>query len=65
MKNLNHTTRLDFICYLVMVLAIIILIIGICTGDETMICISGIVIFTIILYFLILNTYRFIKYGKK
>ena len=62
--NLEHTTLLDVILYLLMVLSIIVLIIGACVGLELMIIIPGILIFIILLVFLVLNTYRFLKFKR-
>lgn len=62
--NLEHTTLMDVILYLLMVLSIIVLIIGACIGLELMIVIPGILIFIILMVFLVLNTYRFLKFKR-
>lgn len=60
--NLRQTTIFDIILYIIMVLSIIGVVIGVCNGNDTIMSISGIFIFVILLIFLIINTYRFIKY---
>ena len=63
--NLRQTTIFDIILYIIMILSIIGVVIGICNGNDTIMSISGIFIFVILLIFLIINTYRFIKYKRK
>ena len=63
--NLNKTTKLDIILFIIMDLSIFLLIIFCFIKIDLLITICGIIIFIILLYFLILNTYRFIKYGKR
>lgn len=60
--NLQQTTIFDIILYIIMILSIIGVVIGICIDNSTIMSISGIFIFVILLIFLIINTYRFIKY---
>ena len=60
--NLQQTTIFDIILYIIMVLSIIGVVIGVCNGNDTIMSISGIFIFVILFIFLIINTYRFIKY---
>ena len=60
--NLQQTTIFDIILYIIMILSIIGVVIGVCNGNDTIMSISGIFIFVILLIFLIINTYRFIKY---
>ena len=60
--NLQQTTIFDIILYIIMILSIIGVVIGACNGNDTIMSISGIFIFVILLIFLIINTYRFIKY---
>lgn len=60
--NLRQTTIFDIILYIIMILSIIGVVIGVCNGNDTIMSISGIFIFVILLIFLIINTYRFIKY---
>ena len=63
--NLQQTTIFDIILYIIMILSIIGVVIGVCNGNDTIMSISGIFIFVILLIFLIINTYRFIKYKRK
>lgn len=63
--NLQQTTIFDIILYIIMVLSIIGVVIGICIDNSTIMSISGIFIFVILFIFLIINTYRFIKYRRK
>ena len=63
--NLRQTTIFDIILYIIMILSIIGVVIGICNGNDTIMSISGIFIFVILFIFLIINTYRFIKYRRK
>ena len=63
--NLQQTTIFDIILYIIMVLSIIGVVIGICIDNSTIMSISGIFIFVILFIFLIINTYRFIKYKRK
>ena len=63
--NLRQTTIFDIILYIIMVLSIIGVVIGICIDNSTIMSISGIFIFVILFIFLIINTYRFIKYRRK
>ena len=60
--DLRQTTIFDIILYIIMILSIIGVVIGVCNGNDTIMSISGIFIFVILLIFLIINTYRFIKY---
>ena len=60
--NLQQTTIFDIILYIIMILSIIGVVIGICIDNSTIMSISGIIIFVILLIFFIINTYRFIKY---
>ena len=60
--NLRQTTIFDIILYIIMILSIIGVVIGICIDNSTIMSISGIFIFVILFIFLIINTYRFIKY---
>ena len=60
--NLQQTTIFDIILYIIMILSIIGVVIGICIDNSTIMSISGIIIFAILLIFFIINTYRFIKY---
>ena len=63
--DLRQTTIFDIILYIIMILSIIGVVIGICIDNSTIMSISGIFIFVILLIFLIINTYRFIKYKGK
>lgn len=63
--DLRQTTIFDIILYIIMILSIIGVVIGICIDNSTIMSISGIFIFVILLIFLIINTYRFIKYRRK
>ena len=63
--NLRQTTIFDIILYIIMILSIIGVVIGVCNGNDTIMSISGIFIFVILFIFLIINTYRFIKYKRK
>ena len=63
--NLRQTTIFDIILYIIMILSIIGVVIGICIDNSTIMSISGIFIFVILFIFLIINTYRFIKYKRK
>lgn len=63
--NLRQTTIFDIILYIIMILSIIGVVIGICIDNSTIMSISGIFIFVILFIFLIINTYRFIKYRRK
>ena len=63
--NLQQTTIFDIILYIIMILSIIGVVIGVCNGNDTIMSISGIFIFVILFIFLIINTYRFIKYKRK
>ena len=63
--NLQQTTIFDIILYIIMILSIIGVVIGICIDNSTIMSISGIIIFVILLIFFIINTYRFIKYKRK
>lgn len=63
--NLRQTTIFDIILYIIMILSIIGVVIGICIDNSTIMSISGIFIFVILFIFLIINTYRFIKYKGK
>ena len=60
--DLRQTTIFDIILYIIMILSIIGVVIGVCNGNDTIMSISGIFIFVILLIFFIINTYRFIKY---
>lgn len=63
--NLQQTTIFDIILYIVMVLFIIGVLIGACIQNDILILISTIFIFVILFIFLIINTFRFIKYGRR
>lgn len=60
--NLNKTTKLDIILFIIMDLSIIMLLIGFIIDIEIITIVCIVLIFGILFYFLILNTYRFIKY---
>lgn len=63
--NLQQTTIFEIILYIIMILSMIELFIGMCINNNTIIVLFTIYIFVILFIFLIINTYRFIKYKRK
>lgn len=62
--DLSKTTIIDIILYIILVLSIIALVIGLCIGSELMKDISAVIIFSVVIIFLIANTFRHIAYKK-